>query len=66
MEKAWIEAYLEVLACPKCKGDLSYQETPSQGEGFYCEACRLLYPIIEEIPVMLPEEAIPFEPHEQA
>ncbi|BAU23520.1 hypothetical protein THC_1147 [Caldimicrobium thiodismutans] len=59
MQRERIDAYLEVLACPQCKGDLEYKEDRSQGiKGFFCKKCRLLYPIFEDIPVMLPEEAI--------
>ncbi|HEA83826.1 MAG: Trm112 family protein [Thermodesulfobacterium sp.] len=57
MEKAKIQEYLKVLACPKCKGELIYK-IYSKKEGFYCEKCKLFYPIVEDIPVMLIEEAI--------
>lgn len=46
---------LEILVCPKCKGSLELTE---QADGLKCLACRLLYPIIEDIPVMLIDEAI--------
>lgn len=51
---------LEILACPKCKGDIKLTEKPtSHGEdGLVCEKCRLLYPIKDGIPVMLIDEAI--------
>ena len=45
---------LDILACPKCKGDL---EMTSSEDGLVCNACELVYPIREEIPVMLIEEA---------
>jgi uncharacterized protein YbaR (Trm112 family) len=47
---------LAILACPKCKGEVCL--TPEQ-DGLVCEACRLKYPIKDEIPVMLIDEAIP-------
>ncbi|MDY7001765.1 MAG: Trm112 family protein [Thermodesulfobacteriota bacterium] len=47
---------LDILACPKCKGGLGL--TPKQN-GLRCEACALVYPIREEIPIMLIEEAVP-------
>ncbi len=47
---------LEVLACPKCKGDLVLNE---QGDGLICNACRLVFPIREDIPIMLIDEAFP-------
>jgi uncharacterized protein YbaR (Trm112 family) len=46
----------EVLACPKCKGELEFHE--DQGE-IHCKACRLSFRIEEEIPVMLLDEAKP-------
>ena len=45
---------LEVLACPKCKGDLKLTE---KEDGLICENCRLLYEIRDEIPIMLIDEA---------
>jgi uncharacterized protein len=49
---------LEILACPKCKGDVRL--TPA-GDGLICDRCRLLYEIREEIPIMLIDEAKPIE-----
>lgn len=49
---------LEILACPKCKGDLMLKDDES---GFICEQCKLLYPIKDDIPIMLIEEAINIE-----
>jgi hypothetical protein len=51
---------LEILACPKCKGDIKLTEkSATHGEdGLICEKCRLLYPIKDGIPVMLIGEAI--------
>lgn len=48
---------LEVLACPKCKGELEYLEAEDQ---LVCHACRLIYPIRDNIPIMLIDEAQPF------
>jgi uncharacterized protein YbaR (Trm112 family) len=45
---------LDILACPKCKGDIRLTEA---GDGLVCSACRLVYPIKDDIPVMLIEEA---------
>lgn len=47
---------LEILACPKCKGDLEYKENEQVLE---CAACRLRYPIKDDIPIMLIDEAQP-------
>jgi uncharacterized protein len=49
---------LEILACPKCKGDILLNQN---GDGLICKACRLIYPIKDDIPVMLIDEALPFE-----
>lgn len=45
---------LEILACPKCKGDIHLD---ASSNGLVCDACRLVYPIRDEIPVMLIDEA---------
>jgi uncharacterized protein YbaR (Trm112 family) len=45
---------LDILACPKCKGDLRLNESEN---GLICDKCRLLYHIKDDIPVMLIEEA---------
>ena len=47
---------LDILACPRCKQPVHL--TPEQ-DGLVCDACKLLYPIKDDIPVMLIEEAIP-------
>lgn len=47
---------LEILVCPKCKGDLDYKpDEPS----LVCPACRLRYPVRDAIPIMLIAEATP-------
>jgi uncharacterized protein YbaR (Trm112 family) len=46
----------EILACPRCKGELEFRE--AEGE-IRCNACRLAYRIEDGIPVMLVEEARP-------
>jgi len=45
---------LDILACPKCKGDLLLNET---GDGLICKKCRLVYEIRDNIPIMLIDEA---------
>jgi uncharacterized protein YbaR (Trm112 family) len=45
---------LDILACPKCKGELRLAEKP---DGLLCETCKLRYPIKDEIPIMLIDEA---------
>jgi uncharacterized protein YbaR (Trm112 family) len=46
---------LDILACPKCKGDIYLNEN---ADGLICDACRLMYPIKDDIPVMLIDEAV--------
>ena len=48
---------LEILVCPKCKGDLEHRE---QEQRLDCPACRLRYRIDDDIPVMLIDEAEPY------
>ena len=48
---------LDILACPKCKGDLEYKPEEEQ---LLCHKCRLIYHIKDGIPVMLIDEAEKF------
>ena len=50
---------LEILVCPKCKGDLEYRLAPR--ESFVCHACRLEYLVEDDIPIMLIDEAKPLD-----
>jgi uncharacterized protein len=45
---------LEILVCPKCRGELILSEDPP---ALTCERCRLVYPIRDGIPILLIEEA---------
>jgi uncharacterized protein YbaR (Trm112 family) len=45
---------LDILACPKCKGDIYLNETK---DGLICDKCKLLYEIKDDIPIMLIDEA---------
>ena len=45
---------LDILCCPKCKGDISLNESQ---DGLICDACKLVYPIKDDIPIMLIDEA---------
>ncbi len=47
---------LDILACPKCKGEVKLTE---KQDGLVCAACKLIYPIKDDIPVMLIDEALP-------
>ncbi len=54
MAKELDKRLLDVLACPKCKGDLRYEKARSR---LACNKCRLAYRIEDGIPIMLVEEA---------
>ena len=45
---------LEILACPKCKGDIYLNDAQ---DGLICDNCKLLYEIRDDIPIMLIDEA---------
>ena len=47
---------LEILVCPKCKGELRVSESPP---ALICDRCRLLYPIRDGIPILLIDDAEP-------
>jgi uncharacterized protein len=47
---------LDILACPKCKGDVTLNEV---GNGLICDKCKLLYEIKDDIPIMLIDAAKP-------
>lgn len=45
---------LDILVCPLCKGPLVYDKAKAE---LVCRADRLAYPIRDDIPVMLEDEA---------
>jgi uncharacterized protein len=47
---------LDILVCPKCKGDI---ELAQEEDGLTCSTCTLKYPIKDDIPIMLIDEAQP-------
>jgi uncharacterized protein YbaR (Trm112 family) len=49
---------LDILVCPKCKGELTLTE---KQDGLICSACKLRYAIKDDIPVMLIDEATKIE-----
>jgi uncharacterized protein YbaR (Trm112 family) len=53
---------LDILACPVCKGPLVYHEKAGE---LICKADRLAYPIKDDIPVMLEEEARTLDAEEE-
>lgn len=48
--------FLEILACPKCKGPLELS-----GDTLRCAADRLAFPVRNDLPILLIEEALPFD-----
>ena len=48
------EELLAILACPVCKGDL---ESNAGQSVLLCRHCRLHFPIRNDIPILLREEA---------
>lgn len=49
------QALLDILVCPKCKGELKITKNR---DGLICNTCSLVYPIKDDIPVMLIDEAM--------
>lgn len=47
---------LEILVCPKCRGELEHR---ARDEALVCHHCRLEYPVRDGIPIMLIDEAKP-------
>lgn len=52
---------LEILVCPLCKGPLDYRKPQSE---LVCKPCRLAYPVKDDIPLMLEDEARQLAPTE--
>lgn len=49
---------LEILICPKCKGQIQLNEPET---ALICRSCRLLYEIHDGIPNMIIEDAKPID-----
>lgn len=45
---------LEILVCPACKQPLEYRQKP---ESLKCRQCLRVYPVKDDIPIMLIDEA---------
>ncbi|MCK6390553.1 MAG: Trm112 family protein [Azonexus sp.] len=45
---------LDILVCPICKGPLEHRKADKE---LVCKACKLAFPIRDDIPVMLEGEA---------
>jgi uncharacterized protein YbaR (Trm112 family) len=46
---------LDILVCPVCKKRLQLKET---GESLKCTECRRVYPVRDNIPILLVDEAV--------
>jgi uncharacterized protein YbaR (Trm112 family) len=53
---------LEILVCPLCKGPILWRKDASE---LICKADRLAFPVKDDIPVMLEEEARELGPDEE-
>ncbi len=53
---------LDILVCPLCKGPLVYDK---QAQELICKGDRLAFPIRDDIPVMLEDEARTLAPDEE-
>lgn len=53
---------LNILVCPLCKGPLVYRKAENE---LICKPCRLSYPVRDDIPVMLENEARKLPPEEE-
>jgi len=53
---------LEIIACPKCKGDV---ELSKKEDALLCAKCNLAYEIRQGIPVMLIDEALSLEEYQR-
>lgn len=49
---------LDILVCPKCKGDISLNDSR---DGLICLACRVMYEIRDDIPIMLIDASKPLD-----
>ncbi len=47
---------IAIVACPRCKGKLTFKE---DGSAFVCPACKLVYAVENDIPNFLVDEAKP-------
>lgn len=53
------ESLKALLVCPQCKGPLEFHDERAE---IVCRACARVYPVRDDIPVMLISEAKPLEP----
>lgn len=50
---------LDILACPKCKGELEYRtsDDDSKNGSLTCHACQLQFEVVDDIPNLIIEDA---------
>lgn len=46
--------FVEMMICPACRAKVKLKE---DGSGIKCTACRRVYPVRDDIPVMLVDQA---------
>ena len=49
---------LQILACPRCMGSLEPLPSAEHPEGLACPACNVVYPVRDDIPIMLVDAAV--------
>ena len=52
---------LDILVCPICKAPLDYRKASTE---LVCKPCKLAYPICDDIPIMLEDQARVLKPEE--
>jgi len=52
---------LDILVCPVCKANLEYRKAESE---LVCKPCKLAFPVRDDIPVMLEDQARSLDPEE--
>ncbi len=52
---------LDILVCPICKANLEYRKADAE---LVCKPCKLAFPIRDDIPVMLEDQARQINPGE--
>lgn len=50
---------VQLLRCPKCKGPLSVEKDGEEEKAFTCSACRLRFPVDQDLPNFLLSKAEP-------
>jgi uncharacterized protein YbaR (Trm112 family) len=52
---------LDILVCPICKANLDYRKAEAE---LVCKPCKLAFPVRDDIPIMLEDEARPLNSEE--